>query len=278
MKSPKRKVISASRREEMPGFAPQRLTKTLHEKCPPERVHTLVLWTKNPLPALDHMLLKETLSRYDQIFIHLTITGMGRTPLEPGIPETENVLRILPELVDLVKSPDRIFVRFDPIIHIKLPNDTVYTNFPHFAEIASAAKQHGINRVIVSWMSFYPKVMRRLEYLGIKSEQLTRSEWSKECEKLQQTAGQTGIELRGCCVPGMERSACIDGAMFSTFHPKRYFASQKRAGGQREHCGCTESWDIGWYYPCAGGCVYCYANPKIVVVRQDFNDWNPEKN
>jgi hypothetical protein len=269
------RVISASRREEMTGFAPQRLLDTLQNKCPPDRVHTLVLWTKNPLPLTTHRSLRKTLSRYDQIFIHLTITGMGGTPFEPGIPDTKNVLIRIPEILEIVKDPQRISIRFDPIVHLKLPDGKFYSNFRNFERIASGIKEHGIGRVIVSWMTPYPKVLQRLEKLGIHSIPLSNAEWKLEYGQLLRISKNNGIQLKGCCVPEMERSACIDGRLFRDLHPKGNEASIRKAGGQRPHCGCTESWDIGWYHPCSGGCVYCYANPKIVAGKEDFNRWNP---
>jgi len=277
MKPSQLKVISASRREEMPGFAPQRLIETLLKKCPPERVHTLVLWTKNPQPIENHSQLKEALSKYDQIIIHLTVTGMGGTPFEPGIPNAKNVLGLLPEILEIVKDPNRISIRFDPIVHFRLSDGRFYSNVDYFETIASGIKKHGIDRIIISWMTPYPKVVKRLEAFGIRAVTLSSTEWKKEYEKLRESSEKYDIQLNGCCVSEMDESACIDGTLLNILHPKGFQETTKKAGGQRDHCGCTESWDIGWYYPCPGGCVYCYANPKIVVGKEDFANWNPEE-
>lgn len=276
MRSQHRKVISASRREDLPGFAAQRLIDSLEKKCPPHRVHTLVLWTKNPLPLISNAKLNRAIQNYDQLFIHLTVTGMGGTPLEPGIPETSRILHLIPNLIQLVGSPERMAVRFDPIVHFQLPDGTTYTNIKAFKTIAVHVKEYGIGRMITSWMTTYPKVNNRLRDLEITSVPLAKEHWKKEMTQLKQISKETGVELQGCCVPDMKMSACVDGCLFNQLHPEGLSASIKKAGGQREHCGCTESWDIGWYYPCPGGCVYCYANPKKMVAKEDFMTWNPD--
>ena len=76
-------------------------------------------------------------------------------------------------------------------------------------------------------------------------------------------AAAHAITLHGCCVPGMPRSRCIDGGLLAHLHPAGEPCATARAKGQRELCGCTESYDVGWYEPCRHGCVYCYANPMV---------------
>ena len=94
-----RKVISASRRVDMVACYPQRFVEILNEKCPPERVHTLVIWTKNPYNLIHKQFLREKLCEYDQLFLHYSITGLGGSILEPQIPGTEIALEFLPELI-----------------------------------------------------------------------------------------------------------------------------------------------------------------------------------
>lgn len=277
MKSAQPKVISASRREEMVGFASQRLIETLSAKCPPDRVHTLVLWTKHPLPLVQNQALRKSISRYEQIFIHFSVTGMGGTPLEPGIPDWRNCLDTLPDLIRLVKDPRRIAFRFDPIVHFRLPDGTCYSNLGDLGTIASEIRKHGIQRMITSWMTPYPKVMRRLEKMGITPMEVSCIAWKKEYENIRDLSDKMNMQLSGCCVPDMKESACIDGGLFSELHPRQLPASTEKAGGQRPHCGCTQSWDIGWYHPCPGGCVYCYANPVLRTQETDIRNWHPNR-
>ncbi|MFQ5868916.1 MAG: DUF1848 family protein [Candidatus Zixiibacteriota bacterium] len=35
------------------------------------------------------------------------------------------------------------------------------------------------------------------------------------------------------------------------------------SGGQQQNCRFTKSIDIGQWFHCPHGCVYCYGNPKI---------------
>lgn len=245
----------------MPGFFPDRLVRVLESRCPPERAQSVVLWSKHPGPILENRDLARCLGRYEQVFLHLTVTGMGGSFLEPGIPRPDQVIRMIPELAGRLGTGRRMTVRFDPIVHLRLPDGGRYRNFHHFRKVAEAAAKAGVERVAVSWMQSYAKVVSRLERLGIRPEYPSGSEREEETQRLSEITRELGLTLSGCCVPWLPVSSCIDGRLLSDLHPKRKPASKKNAAGQRPACGCTESWDIGWYDPCPGGCLYCYANP-----------------
>ncbi|MFC1568635.1 DUF1848 family protein [bacterium] len=269
-----KKVVSASRRVEMVGFYPEKLLTFLENRLPPSRVHTLVLWTKHPKPILNNSFLCNKLKQYDQCFIHFTITGMGNTILEPGILSTLDNLSFLPDLIDFVQDPKRICIRFDPIVKLLLPDGDTYTNLELFPKIAEACNKYKIQNMKVSWMSPYPKVISRLKQKGIIFNELSQGQWKKESEWVQYHAEKYGITVSGCCVPGWPNSQCIDGNLLSELHPEKQLASNEKSAGQRDHCGCTKSWDIGWYYACPGGCLYCYANPKVF---SDLKGQSPER-
>jgi len=122
--------------------------------------------------------------------------------------------------------------------------------------------------MIVSQMQAYPKVKRRLAHYGIEAIDLTAEQCEEEKDWMKNEAANKGIELLGCCTNGLTHAGCIDGTRLSRLHPGSVAASCRKAEGQREECTCTKSWDIGWYYPCPGGCVYCYANPVIFSERK----------
>ena len=255
-----RKVISASRRIDMVACFPDELVRLLDEKCPPEQTHTLVIWTKNPTNLLEHDALREACRRY-HLYVHFTITGMGGTTLEPNVPPPEQMLACVGPLVNYAGAPARVRIRFDPVVHLRLPNAETFSNLNWFDTIAAEAYRHGICDFSISWMAAYKKVVSRLRKHGITEIAIGADRWKKEIEWLAERASRYSIRLHGCCVPGMRVSRCIDGALLSELHPEKLTCSTKRAKSQRTTCGCTESYDIGWYNPCPHGCIYCYANP-----------------
>ena len=76
-------VISASRRTDLVGCYPDYLIEKL-KAYPPQKVHTIVIWTKNPCNMIRHQALREVLSQYAQVYVHLTITGLGGAPWSRG--------------------------------------------------------------------------------------------------------------------------------------------------------------------------------------------------
>ena len=258
-----KKVISASRRIDLVAGYPDRMVQLLDEKAPPDATHTVVVWTKGPANMLDHRALRGALERYDSLFLHLSVTGMGGGPLEPRVPALHLVLERLPEVLELVGRPEHVRVRFDPVVHVRCPDGSEYTNLEYFGELAPAIARFGIGNVSISWMQVYRKVVRNLGRKGYAPVEISRERWRAELAYLEETAAAHDVTLHGCCVPGMPRSRCIDGEFLARLHPAGAPCSTRRAKGQRELCGCTESYDIGWYEPCRHGCIYCYANPAV---------------
>ncbi len=255
-----KRVISASRRVDMvAGFADQ-LLDLLREKWPPNDTHTLVLWTKNPENLFAHQALRDWCRQYP-LYVHFTITGMGGSVLEPAVPPMSEALKLLGPLVEYVGNPQRVRIRFDPIVHLRLPGGEEICNLGKFGEIAKEARSHAITCFSISWMAAYRKVISRLSKHGIFEIPIRQARWREELDWLSETAAGHSITLHGCCVSGMPVSRCIDGELLTLLHPEGIPCSTRKAKGQRATCGCTESVDIGWYNPCPHGCLYCYANP-----------------
>ena len=108
-------VLSASRRTDLVSCYPEALIERLKE-YPPDQVHSIVLWTKSPKNMLLRGGLREILSCYRQIYVHLTVTGMGGSAFEPQIPSWQETAALLGEVLQVAASPERICWRFDPIL------------------------------------------------------------------------------------------------------------------------------------------------------------------
>jgi hypothetical protein len=151
---PKEKlVLSANRRVELLRY-PERFLKAL-EQYPPDQVHSIVLWTKTPHLLFENPRLLKRLLEYDQIYCHVTITGLGASFLELNIPPYQETMDILPRIVDFVKIPERVNIRFDPIINLVHEDGYMLSNFPLFPEIAKQCKEQGVNVFTVSWVTAY---------------------------------------------------------------------------------------------------------------------------
>jgi hypothetical protein len=121
-------ILSASCMTDMPAFYPQQVIEAVETRRKKGvQIHTLVLWTKHP-----SSLLKEPMYSYliglrhngIQLYIQLTITGMGQLPMgtdlngspilvEPHAPKWEDSVAELPKVlyrlpVLLFKSTKRL--------------------------------------------------------------------------------------------------------------------------------------------------------------------------
>jgi len=231
-----KKVISMSRRTD-PRWHADTFIKTLREKYPPEKVHTLVIWTKFPM-VLTAPPYREVLVAYDQLYIHVTVTGFGGTPLEPGVPPPDDALAAIPELIKLSGDPRRIRIRPDPLLALR-KDGRIITNIPVSGEIIVKAAVLGVVSFSTSFLVEYPKVERCLRKSGYTVVELVQEKRVEIMSGLLKLGEKLGVTLNACCVAGFPVSACIDGNLLTGLHPSRGVCRTDRAAGQRKRCGCT---------------------------------------
>ncbi|UCB53364.1 MAG: DUF1848 family protein, partial [Candidatus Zixiibacteriota bacterium] len=211
-----------------------------------------------------HPKLRGILERLNNVYVLLTVTGLGGTPLEPLAPTKEQVFRQLPDIIDFLGSPKRLAIRYDPLIDVVYQKKTRISNIDVdlFEEGLNQAHVLGVERCIVSYVTVYRKVKRRLEQNGfriiehpieeivgfIKNEMMPRAE-------------ERGMELSTCVLPNLTTTGCIDGITLRELHPQKEPCSLANGRTQRENCHCTKSIDIGQWFACYHNCLYCYGNP-----------------
>lgn len=277
-------VISASRRTDLARCFPAELSgwlqagavrvtnpfngKERQVDLRPEAVHTLVLWSKDYSRLLaDEQGLRQQIQRYAQVYFHLTITGFGGGPYEPGIRGAEKVGSQFQDLVRLAGDARRVSWRFDPILFWH-EGERIVSNLIYFQKIAAAAAQAGVTRMRVSLCHWYAKARRRADKAGLPVVVPEPARIAGTAAWLQAQAAALGLEVQACCCPelvqaGIPAGHCIDGGLLAQLHPEGRPAALGKDTGQRQDCGCTPSVDIGDYrLSCPQGCVYCYANPQ----------------
>jgi hypothetical protein len=260
-----KKIISASRRVDLLTFYPDLMFQKLME-IGEENIHTLVIWTKDPKNLFEHKRLRRSLKRIDQIYLLLTITGLGGTPLEPKAPPTEKILPQLHKTVDLVGLPQRIAIRYDPLIDLYYKEKTHLTNIDSglFIDILKSASALGIKRVITSYVTLYPKVIKRLKRYNFQIVDHPISEIKNFIQnRMTPLARNFDMELSTCVFPNLTSVGCIDGKILTELHPRKEPISLAKDPSQRPTCHCTKSTDIGQWFSCYHGCLYCYGNPQI---------------
>lgn len=280
-----KKIISASRRTDLVAHFPEWLSTAIKDEktrvygpsgniyfvdLSPQAVHTFVLWSKNFANLIENQShLRDAFQKYDQLCLHFTITGLGGTFIESGVPGTSMALSQLDPLIEIVGIPERISLRFDPVVYWK-KGEKVKTNLHFFEKLAPELSTRGIKDIRISFAQWYAKAKRRAakhQFIYVDPPQEEKKETARA---LVQVAQDWNLQLYSCSqdflseVPGIRPSSCIDGARLQTLHPKRELASRRKDRSQRAECRCTESVDIGSYtQSCPNSCLYCYANPRI---------------
>jgi hypothetical protein len=258
-----RKVISASRRVDLLTFYPEYMIERL-EKIGPQNIHTLVMWTKNPKNMLAHSGLRKILEEIGQVYVLLTVTGLGGTALEPCAPTRDEAFAQLPPVIEFIGAPERLAVRYDPLIDVIYRNESRISNIDTglFEDVLHRAHGLGIKRVIVSYVTVYQKVEKRLGQNGFRIMEHPIQEIADFIkEQLIPRTEKLGMELSTCVRPGLTAGGCIDGETLMRLHPVQEPCSAAKDKSQRDACNCTKSIDIGQWFACYHNCLYCYGNP-----------------
>jgi len=255
-------VLSASRRTELLGHFPELLAQRL-EEAGPERVHSVVIWTKEVGHLLTHARVRAALSGVGQVFVQWTVTGLGGTFLEPNVPPPTQQTALAEEVVAYLGDPRRVHWRYDPLLSVRRAGERLTNlDLARFRSLAECFARAGVPAVHTSFVTPYPKVVRRFAAAGIELETQPAEEKQAFLQELGAVAAQQGMKLLTCCEPGFPRQRCIDGELLASLHPAGEPCRTDRAKGQRADCGCTASLDIGRYLPCPNRCLYCYAHPE----------------
>ncbi|MGD8540453.1 MAG: DUF1848 family protein [Candidatus Aminicenantes bacterium] len=281
----KKKIISASRRTDLVAFFPEWLAKAVGTEeakvygpsghtytvdLNPQNIHTVVLWSKNFANLINNKFgLKDKFQKYDQLYLHFTITGLGGSFIEEGVPVPRVALSQLDSLIKIAKTSQRVSVRFDPIVYWQ-ENGTERTNLHFLEELAPVLFDKGIKDVRFSFTQWYNKAKRRAAKRDCIYRDPPFEKKVKDIGYLHQVAENYGIDLYICSqkalseASGIRPSSCIDGALLQELHPEKAPVSTKKDRTQRKECHCTESVDIGSYTQyCPHCCLYCYANPQV---------------
>ncbi len=236
----------------------------------PDSVHSVVLWSKNFSNLVeDKNNLREALRKYEQLYFHLTITGLGGSFIENSVPPSSSVLAQLDSLVEIAGTPERVSVRFDPVV-FWIEDGEVRTNLPIFEKLAPEFAARGIRDIRFSFVQWYGKAVRRAEKHAFDYIDPSQDEKKEAARALVQVAETWKLRLYSCSqdflseVSGILPSSCIDGPVLRNLHPSKEEVSENKDRSQRAECRCTESIDIGSYtQSCPHSCLYCYANPKV---------------
>ncbi|HBC73652.1 MAG TPA: hypothetical protein DC017_02115 [Candidatus Wallbacteria bacterium] len=274
-------ILSASRMCDMPKYYPDDIIRECLARLDKGvAVHTLVLWTKHPAALLSgplHGFLSGLIKDGSQIFIQLTITGMGAKvigankngdwKIEPNSPPYEDALALLPELIEFTGGAGRIKVRIDPLVKVKDLAGRQYSNVKLIEPILVEAAGHAIDNFSFSFLEpgYHAKVDRRFKSIGCEIIRFSEFERAIIAENFRTLESRYKVKIYACCVEGFEGSACIDGKLLSGLHPAKDECDPRELR-RRPKCGCVSSVDLGGWpvKKCPTGCDYCYANPVYI--------------
>ena len=261
-------MLSSSRRTDLPGFHAAECARRIRERVARLRtrwLHAVVFWSRHPAAFLPGGGLRDLVRReIANPHLNLTLTGLGRSSIEPGSPATDEVLPLLPGLIEAFHGePFRVRWRFDPLLAGRSSLDA-------FERIARVMGRLGVETCTFS----FPAYRSLKGDLSPKFAKAGIVYWLDEergpfVKGLADIATMHGLRLLSCNQPGnlsldprVEPAACISRVDLERGHPSRApLDALGRDRSQRSHCNCVESEDIGIYEAdrCLGGCAYCYS-------------------
>ena len=192
------KVISASRREDMPSFHMKELMDK-YKSMPDDTFW--VLWTKNPRKIVDSGM------DFRRVALQLTVTGLGGTEWEPHVPTPKAVFDDVSALIKKGFNPDLINWRLDPIIRanaddIKRGASSLSSIHGTTHGMAKVAADLGITRCITSFVTFYGVVKSR--WPDWEQSQFSEQEQIEIVKALKAILDPNKIDLYGCVQLGHE--------------------------------------------------------------------------
>jgi len=284
-------IVSASRRTDIPAFYgdwfvnrlaagfclvanpfnPRQVSRVSLRR---DDVGAFVLWTRDPRPFAAGF---DALDRGGYPYVVLmTLTGYG-PPLEPHAPAAGEVLAAAGALAARV-GPERLVWRYDPVV--LGPGLGPEEHAARFARLARRL-EGSTRQVKVSFVDLYRKTRRRLGALehghAYLSDPSLDPRAGELLARMSASAAGHGMTLSTCAeardwsVCGAPPGACVDGDLLRRLFGLQITGTDR---GQRPHCRCAPSRDIGVPDSCLHGCVYCYATSshELAARRRSTHD------
>ena len=293
-------IVSASRSTDIPAFYAEWFIRSLEKGYVRwinpfnqksiyvsfENARVFVFWTKNPapfFPALDDL----DKRGFQYYFLH-TVNDYDEQGFEPGLPPLESRVEVFRTLSNRI-GKEKLFWRFDPLILTdRLPLMPLLDKLRRLGDsIADSAAMLIFSFCLISE---YPKVLRNLRKAGIGFIEWTDDLKREAAQSIGAMSAKWGIPAVSCAEEidlsefGIRHNRCIDDRVL-----RRLFSSDVKLidflgeeeliaedirhplkdKGQRKHCGCAISKDIGRYNTCANQCVYCYANDSPEAAKKN---------
>lgn len=233
----------------------------------PDVVDCLVFCTKNPEPMLSRI---HELDGFKQ-FWGVTITPYERD-IEPNVPPGDKVMDSFCKLSEKV-GMHGVSWRYDPIfISDKYAVEYHLKAFEGMAKRLRGYADH----CVISFIDLYEKTKKNFrDVRAVRQEE--RFAIGREFVEI---GKRYGISIRTCCEGdelgefGIDCSGCmtqpvIEKAIDCTLDIPRIKTP-------RDGCECLLGSDIGAYNTCGHGCLYCYANYDIEIVRQNMRQHDPK--
>ena len=282
IKSP---IISCSRRTDIPAFLMDWVIERISDgyvdvvnpfnrkqvsrvSLSPKDVKCFVWWSKNFAQWINvYKSNPKLFNSYKGHVFQFTINSP--TILENNI--SVSLEERFKQLEWLIKefSKEAISYRYDPIIFYRVKgSDKIHNNLEKFKLIIEKVASLGIEEMIFSFATIYPKVKMRMNSRGFTPIDPSLKKKKEILSRLLKVCDDLSIQMKACCHPdllileGIAQAHCIDAYKIEKLIGDKI--PKLKDTGQRKDCGCFKSKDIGGYsgiFRCKHNCDYCYASP-----------------
>lgn len=241
--------------------------QVLKYKLSPEVIDCICFCTKNPGPMLDRL---DEIKNFGQ-FWFVTITPYGKD-IEPYVPDKEKVLSDFCILSERV-GKNAVGWRYDPIFLSE--RYSMEFHISAFAKMAERLKGK-TSQCVISFIDLYEKTKKN--FPGVKA--VSRQDAVMLTKELVRIAQKNEMKIYTCAEGDYlaEYGADCGGCMRTEVIERAIGCAlkiPKSKKSSRETCNCLLGNDIGMYNTCPHGCLYCYANYDMSIVKENLKSHNP---